>query len=90
MKILSFNYKRADGKVSERTIVVSAEPTDLFAGTDISSLNAEDQVSYINELQLAKDIYLEKLKQINNEYDLNFNFRQFKPESMTSIKEEDI
>ena len=90
MKIISFKYTKADGKQSDRTILVSAEPTTLYAGTDLSSLSAEDQVSYINEVALAKEVYLERLKQINAEYDMNFNYRQFKPENMANIVEEDI
>jgi hypothetical protein len=90
MKIITFKYTKADGKQSDRTLLVSAEPTKLYAGTDITSLDAEDQVSYVNEVQLAKDVYLEMLKNINNTYDLNFNYRQFKPEAMAEIVEEDI
>lgn len=90
MKIISFKYTKADGKQSARTLLVSAEPTKLYAGTDITSLSAEEQVQYINEVQLAKDVYLESLKRINDTYDLNFNYRQFKPESMTDAVEEDI
>lgn len=90
MKIISFDYTKADGKQSNRTLLVSAEPTKLYAGTDISSLSEEDQACYINEVQLAKDVYLEMLKNINNTYDLNFNYRQFKPEAMANIVEEDI
>ena len=90
MKIISFKYTKADGKTSNRVIALSNEPTTLYAGTDITSLDAEDQVSYANEVQLAKDMYLEMLKNINNTYDLNFNYRQFKPENMANIVTEDI
>ena len=90
MKILSFNYTKADGKVSQRTVLISAEPTSLYAGTDISSLDEEDQALYIAEAQRIKDAYLEMLKNLNNTYDLNFNYRQFKPENMANIEEEII
>lgn len=90
MKILSFDYKDAKGKDSKRVLMVSAEPTTLYAGTDISSLNDGDQVAYIEYVELAKEKYLEALKDINHQFDLNFNYRQFKPESMTNIVEEEI
>jgi len=90
MKIISFKYTKADGKQSDRTLLVSAEPTKLYAGTDITSLDAEDQVSYVNEVQLLKDRYMDSLKFLNDKYDLNFNYRQFKPESMAGIIEEEI
>lgn len=90
MKTLTFKYTKADGKQSNRTIVVSNEPTKLYAGTDISSLSMEDQALYINAVNVAKEDYLDKLKAINNSFDLNFNYRQFKPECMSDIVEEDI
>ena len=90
MRTLTFKYTKADGKVSERVLLVSAEPTKLYAGTDISSLSDEDQVAYINDVAEAKELYLQMIKSLNDKYDLNFNFRQFKPESMSDIVEEDI
>jgi enoyl-CoA hydratase/carnithine racemase len=90
MKTLTFKYTKADGKVSDRVLVVSAEPNKFFAGTDISSLSDEDQVAYINAIQKAKDVYLDAIKDINDHFDLNFNFRQFDPTKMSDVVEEDI
>lgn len=90
MRTLTFKYTKADGKVSKRVLLVSAEPTKLYAGTDISSLSDEDQVAYINDVAEAKELYLQMIKSLNDKYDLNFNFRQFKPENMSDIVEDDI
>jgi hypothetical protein len=64
MKIISFNYTKADGKQSKRTIVVSNEPQKLYSGTDISGLDDEDQGAYIAAVATAKELYLEMLKNI--------------------------
>jgi hypothetical protein len=90
MKTLTFKYTKADGKISERVLLVSAEPSKLYAGTDISSLDMDKQVSYIEEITRIKNAYLEALKAVNDSFDLNFNYRQFKPENMAEIVEEDI
>lgn len=90
MNILNFKYTKADGTTSQRVLAVSVEPTKLYAGTDISSLEAEDQVEYITMINKAKEAYLEAVKSINNAFDLNFNYRQFKPECMTEIVKEVI
>ena len=90
MKTLTFKYTKADGKQSNRVLVVSHEPTKLYAGTDITSLEMADQAMYIAEVDALKEAYLEALKEINNKFDLNFNYRQFKPECMSAIVEEDI
>ena len=90
MKILSFDYTKADGKTSARTVVVFAEPTKLYAGTDISSLDEEDQALYVSQIQTAQEIYLDMIAQANKTFDLKYNYRQFKPENMANVEEEEI
>ncbi len=89
MKTITFKYTKADGKVSQRTLVVSNEPTKFMSGTDISELEGVDQVQYVEEVKKAKEIYLEMLAQINAEFDVVHNYRQFKPECMSDIKQVD-
>lgn len=90
MKTLTFKYTKADGKVSDRVVLITAEPTKLYAGTDISSLDMQDQVRYIHAVQRAREDYLEQIKELNEEFDLNFNYRQFDPAKMSDIVTEDI
>lgn len=90
MNILTFTYTKAPDSVSERVLVVSAEPNKMYKGTDISSLDMDAQCEYIEQVAAAKNIYLEAIKEINDKFDLNFNFRQFDPAKMTNIVREDI
>lgn len=90
MNILTFKYTKADGKESQRTLVVSAEPTKLYAGTDISELEPCDMVMYCEELQKAKEEYLAAVTDINAQFDLNHSYRQFKPECMSNIVKESL
>lgn len=90
MNIITFKYAKADGTTSNRTLAVAVEPTKLYGGTDISSLSQEDQAVYALRVNEAKNKYLEELKALNDVFDLNFNYRQFKPEGMTEIVREVI
>jgi hypothetical protein len=90
MNILTFTYTKAPDSVSERVLVVSAEPNKMYKGTDISSLSQEEQGKYLDELSAAKEMYLDFVKHINDKFDLNYNFRQFDPAKMTNIVREDI
>ena len=90
MNILTFTYTKSPDSVSERVLVVSAEPNKMYKGTDISSLSQERQAEYIRQVSAAKEEYLEYIKGLNNDFDLNFNFRQFDPAKMTNIVREDI
>lgn len=85
MKTINFTYTKVDGKQSNRMLVVANEPTKFVSGTDISELEPVDQVQYVEEVKKAKEIYLEMLKQINCEFDVERNFRQFKPECMSDV-----
>lgn len=90
MNILTFTYTKSPDSISERVLVVSAEPNKMYKGTDISSLSMEDQALYIEAVKAAKEKYLEAVKTLNDEFDLNHNFRQFDPAKMTNIVREDI
>lgn len=89
-KVISFDYEKANGVKSHRVLVVSAEPSRFFAGTDISELESVDQVLYAQALQALKDNYLEDIAALNDEFDLKHNYRQFDPSRMTNVVEEDI
>lgn len=86
MKTITFKYTKDNGDVSQRTLVVSTEPVKNVSGVDISELEAVDQAAYVEEVKKAHLIYLEMLSQINEEFDVVRNYRQFKPAGMTDIK----
>lgn len=90
MKIISFTYTKSPDEVSERTLVIASEPTKMFSGTDISSLDMDDQVAYLNKLEKARADYMEDIAMINAKFDLRHNFRQFDPAKMTNIVREEI
>ena len=87
MKSITFTYTKADNSVSHRTLVVSNEPSKFVSGTDISELSTEDRVLYIAEVEEARGIFLEMLKDINDKFDTNHNYRQFDPSRVTNIEE---
>lgn len=90
MNILNFKYTKSDGKTTDRVLLIHGAPSKLYAGTDISSLDMEAQVSYSQAVQAAKDIYLATVKALNDQYDLNYNYRQFDPTKMSEVVEEEI
>ena len=86
MKTITFTYTKENGDVSRRTLVVSTEPVKNVSGIDISELEGVDQAAYVEEVKKAHMIYLDMLSQINEEFDVVKNYRQFKPEGMSDIE----
>lgn len=77
MKTLTFTYTKKDGSVSSRTILALVEPTDKFAGIDLSEMDpteASNFAAYANELH---EKYVAALNELQVDYDLKHNYRQF-------------
>lgn len=85
MKLITFTYTKDDGKKSKRVLAVHTEPQRLFGGTDISELTKEEVAEYMAELKELKFEYMQAVARLNDSFDLNHQFRQFKPENMSEI-----
>lgn len=90
MNIITFKYTKADGKESQRTLAVSITPNKFYAGTDISELAQEEQAIYAVKMSDAKAAYLKAIADINAEFDVKHNYRQFDPNKMSNVIEEEI
>lgn len=77
MKVAAFKYTDVNGKVTNRQLMVFSEPSDKYAGIDVSNTDNEDLVKFILEYEKAYDEYLSKLEELKAKYDLKHNYRQF-------------
>ena len=87
MKVLTFNYTKADGKTSERTLAATVVPGDKYAGIDITELDPSELNSFMKDMQNIHQVYLDMLKGVQAKYDLKHNYRQFFANKMTDIEE---
>jgi hypothetical protein len=90
MNIITFNYKKADGKVSTRCISPVVVPSEFYEGTDLSELSSEDQVLYVQALGKLQDEFYTKMHILQSEFDLNNRYRRFDPSKMTNIIKEAV
>lgn len=88
LKLTKFKYTKDNGDVSERTVVITVEPTKNLSGIDISEMEDHSQiVALLNELEAANKEHLEKLKELYKKYDVQYRYRQFKPENISNREE---
>lgn len=90
MNIISFDYTKADGKVSQRVMSPVVVPNKMYEGTDLSELDVEDQVMYCQELGRLKDAYVEAISALQAKYDLGNRYRRFDPTKMTNVVSEAV
>jgi len=90
MMLMTFDYKKSCGSTSKRTFVPFVTPATMWGGLDVSEMSTEEQALYLTELEVVKQTYADSLKALQDKYELNHRYRQFKPENMANIKTEDI
>ena len=90
MKTITFMYTKKDGKSSERTLLALTEPhpaTDKYAGIDITQLTPEKGAEFVNKYEQLYEEYLEATRELQAEYDMKHNYRQFFADGMSDIIE---
>lgn len=88
LKLNKFKYTKDSGEVSERTVIVTVEPTKNLSGIDISEMEDHSQVvALLEEIEAANKEHLEKLKELYKKYDVQYRYRQFKPENISNKEE---
>lgn len=87
MKTLTFKYTKRDGSVSERTLLAFIQPTDKYAGIDLSELDPVDAQAFIQEVEDAHNGFLQVLNSIQERYDVVHNYRQFLKDGVSDLTE---
>lgn len=85
MRLTTFTYEKADGKISDRKVVFLDSDTELKAAVDLSELDNEEAWSFVADLEVLKEEQLKQLYKLMEEHDLKYRYRQFKPSKMTNI-----
>jgi len=90
MKTITFTYTKKDGSKSERTLMAIVEPhpaTDKYAGIDISELSPEDGAEFVGRYEGLYDKYLKETRELQAEFDVKHNYRQFFTDGMSDVIE---
>ena len=86
MNTITFKYTKKDGSVSDRVLLVSTSPTKFYAGTDVSEMQDNSREEYIERRKVLHTEYLAKLAELDDDFDVNYRYRQFDSQLMTNIK----
>lgn len=88
MKIKEFTYTKANGDVSQRTVVELVSPTEHIEGIDVSELDMDQYAEFVKRLRdLETQIYNQRMA-LYADFDLGNNYRRFIPARMTNVTTE--
>lgn len=87
MKTITFTYTKPDKSVSDRTLLATVVPGNMYAGIDLTSIGPEQGAKFVNEYEKLHNDFIIAVKELQAEYDLKHNYRQFKQELMSDIIE---
>lgn len=85
MQTLTFTYTKADGSSSERTLFALVTPSDRYAGIDMTMLEPNDAASFATRAERLHNDYVNSLRQLQEEYDMKHNYRQFLASGVSRI-----
>ena len=90
MNIITFDYTKANGTITQRVVSPVVVPNNMYEGTDLSELSVQDQVLYCQALGNLKDQFKAQVAQLQADFDVNNRYRRFDPSKMTNIIEEAV
>lgn len=86
MKTLTFTYTKKDGSTSQRTLLAMTSPGgDKYGGVDVSELEADVSAEFMARAHIVHQKYLSELTQLQAEFDLKHNYRQFLESGMSNV-----
>jgi len=77
MKLAKFTYTDVKGKITDRTVLVTSEPSDKLKGIDMSEVDHDDMFDFTTEYNAIQETFYAAIEALKTEYDLKHNFRQF-------------
>lgn len=90
MKLMEFNYTKANGTTSQRSVIEVVKPTKNYEGMDVSDMPQDQFADFIAEYRDLLNKQYEAKMALIHKYDLTHNYRQFIPEKMTDLVTEQI
>jgi hypothetical protein len=87
MKTITFTYTKKDGSTSERTLLALVTPGNMYSGIDLSSIDPELGAEFVNRYESLHNDFLAEVKELQSEFDLKHNYRQFLESGMSDVIE---
>lgn len=84
MQIDKFEYTDAKGKITNRTVAVLRRPSNLVEAIDVSELDADQVSEFAHAYNELLDDFKAQMLELQAEFDLKHNLRNFKPEKMAN------
>lgn len=87
MKTLTFKYTKADGSVSERTLLAQGFPSDKYSGVDMTMMEPQDAANFAKLATQLHDAFIMSLRQLQADFDVKHNYRQFLASGVSELSE---
>lgn len=90
MRFVKFQYTDLKNKISNREVLVVQEPNAKLSGIDVTELEPEQQAAFAVQFEAIRSTYLNQLKALQESFDVKYSFRQFFPEKMEIVEQDEL
>jgi hypothetical protein len=77
MTFANFTYTDAKQKTTQRKVLVVSMPSNKLTGIDVGELDAAEQARFVLEYGRLEDMFRQSVLELQADFDLRHNFRQF-------------
>lgn len=77
MKFAAFKYTDTKGKITQRKLLVTEQPTNKMSGIDVSELNTTQAEAFARRYDKLLDAFRQQTLELQAEFDVTHNYRQF-------------
>ncbi len=86
MTFANFTYTDAKKKTTERKVLVVGLPSNKLTGIDVGELSPEDQARFALEYGRLEDMFRQSVLELQADFDLTHNFRQFLEANVQNLR----
>ena len=86
MKIAKFTYQDLKGKITNRQVLVIAEPSNKVSAIDITELEPAEQQEFAEAYAELAAAHIAQIEALKDAWDVKHNYRQFIADKMSNVE----
>ena len=86
MKIAKFTYEDLKGKITNRKVLVTSEPSNKVSGIDVTELEPTEQQEFAEAYAALTAAFVLEIEALKDAWDVKHNYRQFIADKMSNVE----
>ena len=86
MKFAAFKYTDTKGKITQRKVLITEQPTNKMTGIDVGELDSAQAEAFARRYDKLLDTFRQQALELQVEFDVKHNYRQFLRQNIENLE----